>query len=240
MKYQVETSAIKTLALGVEKKKGPLQQSVLSWADDHPARYAWHAPGVTVYQVLIGEILLEKLKEAAAAAYAHFLELYPSIDELLGADDEIFGKVLADINLQVYHERFRKLVSGLAGSGRGELPRDTDTLGRISGLPRHHVKAVFSFGYGLPIAVVDPNVARMLANIFAADLPASPPTGLIESVAEGLVCYYEPRKYNGAMLDLAELVCGPDMSRCRDCPVNSLCDAVPGVRAFTRSLVKII
>lgn len=239
MKHPEGTNAIKVLAQGLERKKSSLQQSVLSWSDDHPLRYPWRKQGTPAYRVLIGELLLDKAGENAVMAYEVFLESIPSVNDLLGAGDEKVGEVLAAVHLQHHRESFRKLVQGLAREGKGDLPRDTDTLGRISGLARYRVKAVFCFGYGLPIAVVDPHVFRMLAHIFASYLPPEPSMGLVEAVAESLVCYHDPQKYNGVMLDLAELVCRPGMAQCSNCPVNSVCDSVPGIQKSSRSLVKI-
>ena len=240
MKCPDVTSALKALAIDVERKKSSLRQSILSWEDNHPIRYVWREPGTCAYNVLMGEILLEKLKEGAIEAYELFMGLVPSVNVLLELDDEELGDVLTAVNLQHHLETFRKLVRGLAVERKGELPRDTDTLGRISGLPLYRVKAVFCFGYGLPIAVVDPNVFRMLSHIFAADLPPRMPSGLVEALAEGLVCYYEPQRYNGAILDLADMVCRANAPRCSGCPVSDLCDSVPGVQASPRTLVRTV
>jgi A/G-specific adenine glycosylase len=230
---------IKSLGIMVERKRCSLQQDVLSWADAHPLRYAWREPGTSAYCVLIGEMLLDRLKQGAEEAFERFVALLPQVSDLLSANEEKIGEVLAVIHLEQQRESFWKLVRGLAREGRGNLPCDTDNLGRISGLPRHGVKAVFCFGYGLPIAVVNTHVFRMLAHIFAADLPPQPPPGLVESVAEGLVCCDEPQKYNSMMLDLAELVCRAGMPECAICPVNNICDSVPSVQASVRSLARI-
>jgi A/G-specific adenine glycosylase len=222
-----------TLIAGLEAKRPLLWQNVLTWAESHPLRYPWRRPA-DPYHVLIGELLLEKSRSAPVAACERFLHAFPSVADLLAADEDALNRALEVMHLHRLQDAIMKLIKGLALDGKGKLPCDSETLARISGLERHHVRAVFCFGYGMPVAVVDGHVRRMLGRIFANSLPPRAPAGLLETVAESLVSYRDPQTYNGVLLDLAELVCRPEAPSCRSCPVASICDASAGFQAPDR------
>ncbi len=214
------------LITGLEGKRQSLWERILTWADSHQPRFPWRRPG-DPYRVLVGELLLEKTGSPIVASQ-RFLQTFPSVEDLLAADEDEVHDILEELRLQSHRDTLMKFIRGLAIDGKGGLPCDSETLARITGLERHHIRAVFCFGYGLPIAVVNGHVRRMLKRIFAGSLPPQPSAGLIETVAESLVCYRDPQTYNGVLLDLAELVCQAEAPACRACPVVSVCDSALG------------
>jgi A/G-specific adenine glycosylase len=232
------------LITGVEGKRQSFWERILAWANSHQPRFPWRRPG-DPYCVLIGELLLEKTMSPVVASQ-RFLRTFPSVDELLAADKDAVDGILEDLHLQRHRDSIFQLVRGLAIDGKGGLPCDSETLARITGLDRHHIKAVFCFGYGLPIAVVNGHVRRMLKRILAGSLPSQPSAGLIEAIAESLVSYRDPQTYNSVLLDLAELVCQAEAPACQVCPVSSICDSALSnptpegspIQPSNRSLVK--
>ncbi len=222
------------LIAALERKKPSLWQGIFTWAESHPPRYPWRRLE-DPYRVLIGELLLENVRSAPVAASERFLNVFPSVDLLLAADKGIVNGVLERLHLQRNRDAILRLVGDLAMYGIGGLPCDSETLSRISGLGRHHIRAVFCFGYGLPIAVVNEYVRRMLKRLFTNSLPHNPSTGLVETIAESLVSYRDPQTYNGVLLDLAELVCLPEAPSCRLCPVISICDIAPGLQILDKT-----
>ena len=159
------------LLTGLEGKRQSFRECILAWADSHQPRFPWRRPG-DPYRVLIGELLLEKTRSPVVASQ-RFLRAFPSVDDLLAADEDAVERVLEEVRLQRLRDSIFKLVRGLAIDGQGGLPCDSETLSRITGLERHHIRAVFCFGYGLPIAVVNGHVRRMLKRVFAGCLPST-------------------------------------------------------------------
>ena len=217
------TTAEKTLiANGLERKKPVIQQNMILWSDLYPSRYVWHYQRSHPYQVLIGEILVEKTRHDVATIHERFLQFFPSFADLAAADEEKLSEVLVSLHLEEHQRLFKQIVKGLATLD--ELPRDYDGIAEISGLKHESIKAMLCFGYGLPVGVVNKHVFRMLTRIFANELPPLPSAGLIEAIGESLAFVADPQKYNGAMLDVSELICRSKVPSCRDCPVYSQCD----------------
>ena len=210
----------------LEEKKLRLREEILSWAAGNLPRYPWRQPGAIPYTVLVGELWLQRTAPATAVWVYHcFLQQFPSLQDAARAPEEKLNGVLSCFGLGRYAEEMTALADRLLREGRGVLPGDSESLARISGLDRHSIQAIMCFGYGLPVAVVDSNVARMLGRIFGETLP---PKLLRESIGAVSQCLLPPRRpqlYNRGLLEVAEMICTVEDPMCPSCPVAGVCDS---------------
>ena len=110
----------------------------------------------------------------------------------------------------------------------------------LPGIGRYTAAAVLSIAYGAPHAVLDGNVARVLARLGAwrGDLRAPKRWQKLEATAQELLAVKSSGDWNQAMMELGATVCTPKSPRCEDCPVEKWCrarklgiaDKVPEVR----------
>jgi A/G-specific adenine glycosylase len=117
-------------------------------------------------------------------------------------------------------------------------------LGELPGFGRYTVGAVGSIAFGLPVPLVDGNVARVLARLFAVVGGASNPVHerKIWQLAAALVGGERPGDWNQALMELGATVCRPEQPVCLLCPVRIHCralassrvDAIPAVRPRAR------
>ena len=94
----------------------------------------------------------------------------------------------------------------------------------VPGLGDYSATAILSFGHGVPAAVLDTNVERILLRVFGNTLPHRPSLGLMREVAERLLPKDRHRQYNYGLLDLGRLICRYSNPKCGECPLNSVCD----------------
>jgi A/G-specific adenine glycosylase len=87
--------------------------------------------------------------------------------------------------------------------------------------------AVYSIAFGRRLPVVDGNVIRVLARVFAMPDEAGEARGRERfwSVATDLVPRKDPGDFNQALMELGALVCTPQSPRCEACPLRSRCRA---------------
>lgn len=112
-------------------------------------------------------------------------------------------------------------------SPAGQLPADPEALVRLPGVGRYTAGAVASFAYERSAALVDTNVARVLARLFAPSLERRGAAGRRDlwRLAEALL----PRRgdaawtHNQALIELGALVCTARVRRCAICPVARWC-----------------
>lgn len=209
----------------VEARRRHIQEGVLSWATNNFPRYPWRQSGKTPYEVLIGEAWLKQTSSSVAVrVYQRFVQQFLSIKALSEAEEGDVTDVCCSFGLERPAQYIKMMVKSLLKEGKGELPRNSETFAKASGLEHQHVKSIFCFGYGMPIAVVDVNVARMLSRLFRHAIPSPPAQGLLQAIGESLLPFGNPQSYNGGLLDLAELICRDIDPLCHRCPIGEVCD----------------
>jgi A/G-specific adenine glycosylase len=107
------------------------------------------------------------------------------------------------------------------------FPSDAESLARVKGIGRYTAGAVASIAYGEAAPLVDGNVARVFARLFAIDEDVRTTKGIARlwELAESLVNAADPGAWNQALMELGATVCTPRDPRCLLCPVQSLCGA---------------
>jgi A/G-specific adenine glycosylase len=85
--------------------------------------------------------------------------------------------------------------------------------------------AVLSIAHGVALPVVDGNVRRVLARLFALRGPEWLRDGPYYNVAEQELDRERPGDWNQALMELGATVCTPRRPACPVCPVRSACRA---------------
>lgn len=109
----------------------------------------------------------------------------------------------------------------------GAFPRDYSGVRALKGVGDYTAAAICSFAFGLPHAVVDGNVYRVLSRYFGLDAPIDITAGkkAFASLASGLLDLRNPALYNQAIMDFGALQCVPKSPDCSRCPLADSCVA---------------
>ena len=180
------------------------------------------------YRVLVSELMLQRTQVSRVVDYyGRFLKRFPTLAHVARARRT---HVLDAWQGLGYYNRARNL-HALAGrvtrDGDGGLPSDPALLRELPGVGAYTAGAVASFAFEQPEALVDTNVGRVLARIFAPRLNPKRGRDLarIWRIAEAIV----PRRgrdawvHNQALMELGALVCTARVRHCSRCPVAALC-----------------
>jgi len=118
------------------------------------------------YAIWISETMLQQTRvETVIPYYEHFLERFPSVEDLARAAADEVMECWAGLG---YYSRARNLRSAaqqVVAQHGGSLPRDVEALRGLKGVGRYTAGAVASIAFDRPAAVVDGNVARVLARL---------------------------------------------------------------------------
>jgi A/G-specific adenine glycosylase len=97
----------------------------------------------------------------------------------------------------------------------------------LPGVGRYTAGAVRAFAFDLPGAVVDGNVARVLARLWDFRAPVDDTAGCkqLAAWAELLEDAAAPRVHNSALMELGQTHCRPGVPDCARCPVARWCRA---------------
>ena len=178
------------------------------------------------YRIWLSEIMLQQTRVAAVVPYyERFLEVFPNVRALARASTD---RVLAHWAGLGYYSRARNLqraAKEIVLRHAGEFPREYEAALTLPGIGRYTAAAVLSIAYGEPHAVLDGNVARVLARIGAlhGDLRAPAVWRKLEAKAQDLLAQNASGDWNQAMMELGATVCTPKSPRCGECPAAKWC-----------------
>lgn len=179
------------------------------------------------YRVWISETMLQQTRvETVLPYYERFLRELPTVGALAEAPEE---KVLSLWSGLGYYRRARMLHAAakqVAADHDGVVPGDALGLRALPGVGAYTAGAIASIAFGRHAALVDGNVARVLARLFAIEEDvAGGARATLWGLAETLVSHPtgEPGDFNQSLMELGATVCVPRSPRCDACPVRAQC-----------------
>jgi A/G-specific adenine glycosylase len=214
------------VATPVKLPREALQRALLSWYQREKRDLPWRHTR-DPYAIWLSEIMLQQTRvETVIPYYDRFLRALPTVHALAEASEDHVLSLWSGLG---YYRRARMLhqaARDIAQAG-GTLPGTRDGLLGVRGIGRYTAGAIASIAYGERAPLVDGNVARVLARLFAIDLDVRSGPGLakIWSLAEGLVPSEEAGDWNQALMEVGATVCLPRAPRCPECPARDLCIA---------------
>jgi len=203
------------------------RRRLLSWFAEGKRDLPWRRTR-DPYRIWLSEIMLQQTRVAAVIPYyERFLENFPNMRSLARARTD---RVLANWAGLGYYSRARNLqraAKEIVSRHAGDFPREYEAALALPGIGRYTAAAVLSIAYGAPHAVLDGNVARVLARIGAlrGDLRAPALWRKLEATAQDLLAPNASGDWNQAMMELGATVCTPKSPRCAECPVEKWCRA---------------
>ena len=127
-----------------------------------------------------------------------------------------------------YYARARNLLAcarAVAGQHGGVFPDTEERLRALPGLGPYTAAAVAAIAFDEPTNVVDGNVERVMARIFAVDEPLPEAKSELKRLAGTLVRQQRPGDWAQALMDLGATICRPKAPLCDRCPVAEHCAA---------------
>jgi A/G-specific adenine glycosylase len=200
---------------------------LLAWFRKHRRDLPWRA-SCSPYRIWVAEVMLQQTRIATVLPYYHrFLRRFPSVESLALASE---GDVLRLWSGLGYYRRARNLHRAaremVSHHGR-KFPCELEAALKLPGIGRYTAAAVLSIAYNAPLAVLDGNVARVLARWAAirGDLRAPRRWHELEDIAQHFLPAETPGDWNQALMELGETICTPQSPRCDACPVSRWCRA---------------
>lgn len=202
-----------------------LQLLLLDWyrsmARDLPWRNTKNA-----YLIWISEIILQQTRvDQGLEYYLRFIQRFPDVRSLAEADEQEVLKYWQGLG---YYTRARNLHAAakqIMTLYKGEFPTDYDSVLSLKGVGEYTAAAIMSFAYDAPYAVLDGNVYRFLARLFAISLPIDMTEGkrYFSELAQLLLNRTDPSLHNQAMMEMGALQCVPSHPDCTVCPFKTHC-----------------
>jgi A/G-specific adenine glycosylase len=207
-----------------------ISKLLLPWYDAHARALPWRsapdAPPPDPYRVWISEIMLQQTTVATVKAYfERFTSRWPTVAALAAADESDVMAAWAGLG---YYSRARNLVACARVLAAEGFPADAAGLCALPGVGPYTAAAIAAIALGQRAVVVDGNVERVVARLFAVEMsfPAAKPE--LRRLADTITPDTRSGDFAQAMMDLGATVCVPRNPRCTECPLSRDCAAYAG------------
>jgi len=171
-------------------------------------------------------VLQQTTVAAGVPRWERFLARFPTVGSLAAATER---EVLAEWSGLGYYARARNLhrAARLVAEAGGTVPISVEGLAALPGVGPYTAAAVASICFGVPVPVVDGNVARVLARLLAiaGDPRSGASRAAVGRAAEAFLDPARPGDHNQAVMELGATVCLPRSPRCAACPLARSCRA---------------
>jgi A/G-specific adenine glycosylase len=200
--------------------------TLLRWFRENGRDLPWrqtHDP----YAIWLSEIILQQTQVKQGWEYwERFMRHWPKVEDLAAATED---EVLREWQGLGYYSRARNLhFAAKQIVALGHFPNTLEEIKQLKGVGDYTAAAIGSIAFGLPAAVVDGNVYRVLARYFGIETPINTTEGkkVFTAMAQEHLPVSDASAYNQAIMDFGAIQCTPQSPRCEECPLMESCEAL--------------
>ena len=203
------------------------QESLITWFLECGLDYPWRRT-TNPYKILVSELMLQQTRIETVLEKRYFqrwLEKFPDEKTLASADEDEVLKAWEGLGYYNRARNLQKAAQIITTDLGGVFPKSLEELLKLPGVGNYTAGAVLSFAFDRRAPIVDGNVIRVLARIFAYREPVDSSAGKkqIAAWAEFLTPETEARNYNSGIMELGQRICRKSSPRCEQCPVTDQC-----------------
>ena len=201
-------------------------ENLLRWYAEYGRDLPWRRTR-DPYAIWLSEIILQQTRIAQGTAYwERFMARFPDVQALAGATEDEVLRLWEGLG---YYSRGRNLlVAARQIAAQEAFPDTLEGIRALKGVGDYTAAAIGSIAFGLPAAVVDGNVYRVLSRHYGIATPVGTTAAKKEfsALAQALLPEDRPGDFNQAMMDFGAMQCTPATPACLTCPFAVTCDAL--------------
>jgi A/G-specific adenine glycosylase len=202
------------------------RHQLLGWFRQFQRDLPWRRTKDT-YCIWLSEIMLQQTRVAAVIPYyERFLQRFPDVHSLAVAPEEEVLRLWSGLGYYSRARNLQRTAQEIVAKHKGRFPRRFEDALALPGIGNYTASAILSIAYDEKQAVLDGNVARVLARLGAirGDLRESQRWQKLQATADSLLEQKSPGDWNQAMMELGATLCTPKSPQCLLCPVAQFCE----------------
>jgi A/G-specific adenine glycosylase len=202
------------------------RKQLLGWFRQFQRDLPWRRTA-DPYRIWLSEIMLQQTRVAAAIPYyERFLQRFPDVHSLAAAPQEEVLRLWSGLGYYSRARNMQEAAQQIVAKHGGKFPERLEEALALPGIGNYTAAAILSIVFAQKYAVLDGNVARVLARIGAVrgDLRESKRWQELQETADGLLEPKSPGDWNQAMMELGATLCTPKSPQCLLCPVMQFCE----------------
>lgn len=207
---------------------------LLAWYDRNARKLPWRVgPADRVvgvrpdpYRVWLSEVMLQQTTVAAVKSYYEaFTARWPTVADLAAAPRDDVMKAWAGLGYYARARNLKACAEVVAHDHAGRFPDNAVALRALPGIGDYTAAAIAAIAFDEPAAVVDGNIERVIARLYAIDTPLPAAKKIIRERQAALTPQSRAGEYAEAMMDLGATICTPKKPACALCPLERMCAA---------------
>jgi A/G-specific adenine glycosylase len=203
------------------------RKSLLAWFRKFQRELPWRK-NKDAYRVWLSEIMLQQTRVAVVIPYyERFLERFPTLTALAEAPTEEVLRFWSGLGYYTRARNLQRAAQQIVANHAGRFPESRNAAMALPGIGAYTSAAILSIAFEQQHAVLDGNVARVVARLFAlrGDLREPDRWKELQCSAVELLARNAPGDWNQAMMELGATICTPRSPQCLLCPVAKHCAA---------------
>ncbi|HAM46612.1 MAG TPA: A/G-specific adenine glycosylase [Alphaproteobacteria bacterium] len=207
----------------------PDTRRLLDWYDAHRRDLPWRARAGSrpdPYRVWLSEIMLQQTTVATVSDYFDkFIDRWPDVHALAAAPLEAVLTEWAGLGYYARARNLHQCAQIVSAELGGQFPANPQALQTLPGIGPYTAAAVAAIAFDMAAPVLDGNIERVSARLFAVTEPLPGARKTLRPLAGQLIDNGRPGDTAQALMDLGAAICTPRAPRCGDCPLSEGCAA---------------
>ncbi len=203
----------------------PISDLLIAWYLSNARSLPWRETS-DPYSIWLSEIILQQTRvNQGLPYYQRFMNEFPDVTALAEAPADKVLKLWQGLGYYSRARNMHRAAKMLVEQFNGSFPSNYDKIRSLPGIGDYTAAAIASFAFGLPFAVVDGNVIRVLSRLFGVGLPPDSTEGKKEfaRIARNCLDSDRPALYNQAIMEFGALYCTASNPGCDDCIFRLKC-----------------
>ncbi|GJF15335.1 adenine DNA glycosylase [Mycolicibacterium cyprinidarum] len=195
---------------------------LLAWYATEQRDLPWRRPGVSAWQILVSEFMLQQTPVARVEPiWLEWIARWPTPSATAAASAADVLRAWGKLGYPRRAKRLHECATVIALEHSDAVPKDVDTLLSLPGVGTYTARAVACFAYRQRVPVVDTNVRRVVARaVHGRADAASPAARDLDDVAALLPGDSSAPQFSVALMELGATVCTARAPRCGSCPLR--------------------
>lgn len=198
--------------------------ALVNWYSRAMRDLPWRAPGVSAWQILVSEFMLQQTPVARVAPiWVDWVARWPTPSATAEAGAADVLRAWGKLGYPRRAKRLHECATVIAAEHADVVPDDVDTLLTLPGIGAYTARAVACFAYGQRVPVVDTNVRRVVARAVHGRADAASPSA-VRDLADVTALLPEGAAapvFSAALMELGATICTARAPKCEVCPLTA-------------------
>lgn len=194
---------------------------LVSWYEQAQRDLPWRRPGVSAWQILVSEFMLQQTPVARVEPiWSAWIERWPTPSATAAAGAAEVLRAWGKLGYPRRAKRLHECAVVIATEYGDEVPEDVETLLTLPGIGAYTARAVACFAYSASVPVVDTNVRRVVTRVLHGQADAPARARDLDAVAALLPDDATAPTFSAALMELGATVCTARAPMCGGCPLS--------------------